>query len=92
MNPVAAGVATGAIVVAGKWSEGKTPNINNAIGVAGIAIILAIIDQANEKLATAFAWLILLSVTIVYLPKIVTGAGLGQVHITDLLDVRKRVS
>lgn len=78
MNPLSAALLTGVIVVAGKWSEGKTPNIDNGIGVAGIAIGLALMDQANSKLATSFAWLIVLSVTIVYLPKIVKGAGLAK--------------
>lgn len=78
MNPLSAALITGVMVVAGKWSEGKTPNIDNAIGVGGIAIGLALMEQANEKLATSFAWLIVLSVTIVYFPKIVKGAGLAK--------------
>jgi hypothetical protein len=78
MNPVAAALVTGAMVIAGKWSEGKSPNINNAVGVAGIALGLALMDQANEKLSNAFAWLIVLSVTIVYFPKIARGTGLAK--------------
>jgi hypothetical protein len=78
VNPVAAALVTGAMVIAGKWSEGKAPNINNAVGVAGIALGLALMDQANEKLASTFAWLIVLSVTIVYFPKIARGTGLAK--------------
>jgi hypothetical protein len=78
MNPVAAGIVTGALVVAGKWADGKAPNMHNAIGVAGIAVGLAIIEQASSKLAEAFAWLIVLSVFIVYFPKIVKGTGLAR--------------
>lgn len=78
MNPLSAALLTGVIVVAGKWADGKTPNVDNAIGVAGIAIGLALMEQANEKLATSFAWLIVLSVTIVYFPRIVKGAGLTK--------------
>jgi hypothetical protein len=77
MNPVAAGVITGVLVVGGKWADGKAPNMQNAIGVAGIAVGLAVIDQASEQMATAFAWLIVLSVFIVYFPKIVRGTGLA---------------
>jgi hypothetical protein len=76
MNPVAAAVITGTIIVTGKWANGKAPNIQNAIGVAGIAVGLALLDQANERLADMFAWLIVLSVAIVYIPKITKGAGL----------------
>lgn len=78
MNPLAAALISGTMVIAGKWADGKSPNMDNAIGIAGIAIGLALIEQANEKLATAFAWLIVLSVTIVYFPKIVKGAGLTK--------------
>jgi hypothetical protein len=78
MNPVSAALISGALIVAGKWSDDKAPNINNAIGVAGIAIGLALMDQANEKLATSFAWLIVLSIAIVYFPKIAKGTGLAK--------------
>jgi hypothetical protein len=78
MNPVVVGVVTGVTVVAGKWSKGKAPSIDNAIGIAGISIFLAIIDQANEKLAANFGYLILLTTMIIYLPDIVKATGLGK--------------
>ncbi len=68
----------GALVVGGKWADGKAPTMQNGIGIAGIAVALAIIEQANVKLSTAFAWLILLSTTIVYFPKIAKGTGLTK--------------
>ena len=77
MNPLSAALISGTIVVAGKWANKKTPNIDNAVGIAGIAIGLALLDQASEKLATAFAWLIVLTVSIVYVPQIVKAAGLA---------------
>jgi hypothetical protein len=76
MNPLSAALISGAIIVAGKWANKKAPNIDNAIGIAGIAIGLALMDQANERLATGFAWLIVLSVAIIYIPQIVKAAGL----------------
>lgn len=78
MNPLATALIAGTLVVAGKWADGNTPNLDNAIGVAGIAVGLAIIDQGNEKLANAFSWLILLSIIVVYFPKIARGTGLTQ--------------
>jgi hypothetical protein len=77
MNPLSAALISGAIIVAGKWANKKSPNIDNAVGVAGIAIGLALMDQANEKLASMFAWLIVLSVAIVYVPKIAKSTGLA---------------
>lgn len=77
MNPVAAAVLVGALVLGGKWADGKAPSIQNGIGVAGIAISLSIIEQANARLAGAFAWLIVLGVAVVYFPKIAKGTGLA---------------
>lgn len=78
MNAITAALVTGALVVAGKWADGKAPNIQNGIGVAGIAIGLAMMEQANERLAASFALLIVLGTTIVYFPKIAKGTGLSK--------------
>lgn len=76
MNPVTVALATGAMVVLGKWSRDQAPNIDNAIGVAGIAIGLALLDQIDARLARAFGVLILLSVAVVHLPEIAKKTGL----------------
>lgn len=77
MNPVATAIISGALIVAGKWARNQAPTIQNAIGVAGIALGLALLEEANEKLARAFAALILVSLTIVHLPTIVKSLGFG---------------
>lgn len=78
MTPIAAALVTGVLIIAGKWSDGKAPNIDNAVGVAGVAVGLSLLDMANTKLATAFGWLIVLSVSFVYFPKIVKSTGLAK--------------
>lgn len=78
MNSVSAALITGALIVAGKWASGKAPNLDNAVGVAGIAVGLSLMDQANPKLASAFGWLIVLSVAIVYIPRITKATGLAK--------------
>jgi hypothetical protein len=78
VNAVTAALIVGALMVGGKWAKGEAPTVENGIGVAGIAVSLAIIEQANEKLATAFAWLIVLSMAIVYFPSIAKGTGLAK--------------
>lgn len=78
MNPVAAAVIVGALVVGGKWADGKAPTLQNGVGVAGIAVSLAVIESANERLATSFAWLIILGSAIAYLPKITKATGLSK--------------
>lgn len=77
LNPVTTAIITGALVVGGKWARGQSPNIDNAVGVAGIAIGLAVIEQMNEGLAAAFSALILVTVAIVHFPAIVKASGLG---------------
>lgn len=76
MNPVTVALSTGALVVLGKWARGQEPNIDNAIGVAGIAIGLGLLDQIDGKLARAFGVLILVSVAVVHLPEIAKASGL----------------
>jgi hypothetical protein len=75
MNPVTTALTTGVLVILGKWARGQTPNVDNAIGVAGIAICLAVLEQIDERLGKAFGVLILVSVATVHLPEIVKAAG-----------------
>jgi hypothetical protein len=77
LNPVSTALISGALVVVGKWAKGDAPNIDNAVGVAGIALGLAVLEQANEQLAAAFAVLIVVSIATVHLPTIVKAAGFG---------------
>lgn len=79
MNAVGAALVVGALVVGGKWADGKAPTLQNGVGVAGIAVGLALIEQADAGLASAFAWLIILGSAIVFFPKIVQGTGLAKV-------------
>jgi hypothetical protein len=78
MRPIPAALVTGVLIVLGKWARNQSPNIDNAVGVVGIAVILALIEQANEKLSRAFAVLIVVSVAAVHLTTIVKAAGFGK--------------
>lgn len=70
MNPVVVALTSGALILAGKWSQDKAPNIDNAVGVAGIAVGLALLDQVSPKLSSAFGTLILVSIAVVYIQPI----------------------
>lgn len=78
MNTTTSAVTTGAIVYAGRWAQGKDLDIKVAIGTAGIAIILSLIAQSNEKLAQQFGLLILLAAAFAYLPTLVNKLGLDK--------------
>lgn len=76
MNTTTATVITGTVVYAGRWSEGKDLDIKVAIGTAGVALILSVIAQGNEKLGQQFAVLILVAAAFRYVPNIVRKLGL----------------
>lgn len=78
MNPLGVALSVGAMVVLGKWARDQSPGVDNAIGVAGLAIGLTIIEEMNEKLAAAFGVLVFVSVAIVHFPAIAKAAGLNK--------------
>lgn len=78
ISPVTTAIVSGGLIVAGKWADGKGPTVDNAVGVAGIALGLALLEQADERLSSAFAVLILVSIGVVYLPKITTAVGFNK--------------
>lgn len=78
MNPIATGIVAGALIVGGQWARNKAPTVDNAIGIAGIALSLALLEQINLKLAHGFSVLILVSLAVVHLPTIVKALGYGE--------------
>lgn len=78
MNTTTSTVAAGAIVIAGRWSQDKGFDLKVAIGTAGVALILSLMAQANEKLAQQFGLLILLAACFAYLPGLVSKLGLNK--------------
>lgn len=78
MNTTTSAVMTGAMVYAGRWAQGKEIDIKVAIGTAGVALILSLIAQGNEKLAQQFGLLILLGAAFAYLPTIVQKLELNK--------------
>lgn len=78
LDPVTVAVISGALVVGGKWARGQSPDIDNAVGVAGIAIGLAVLDQMNTAFANAFGLLIIVTLAMVHFPAIAKGAGFGK--------------
>jgi hypothetical protein len=78
MNTTTSAVMTGAVVYGGRGAKGQPADIKVAIGTAGIAIILSLLAQTNEKLAQQFGLLILVGATFVYLPTMVQKLGLSR--------------
>ena len=61
---------TGLVAVIGRWSQDKGVDVPSVIGFVFVAVMLSIIQGANEKVARAIAWLLLLSVALIYVPDV----------------------
>lgn len=66
MDTTTATVATGIVVTLGQWNKQKKVTSKVLVGTAGVAIFLALIANANEKLASQFATLILVAAIMFY--------------------------
>lgn len=75
MNTTTSLIGTGVIVAIGKWARDEKLSVSIAVGVAGSAIILAIIHEADAELASQFALMIFLLAMFRYLPAIVEKLG-----------------
>lgn len=76
MNTTAAVVIAGGVVVLGQWATGKEKvPLRVLVGVAGVAIALAIMDEANPALASAFGMLIVAAAVLTYAQPIAKWLG-----------------
>ena len=78
MDPVPAALAIGAITTLGRWANGKGLTINTVVGVVGIAVSLALIEQVSPEIARSFGVLVLLGTSIVFLPQIFKKSGVSK--------------
>lgn len=69
---------TGLVVVAGHWANGKPLDIRLAVGTAGIALFLAVINASSPELASRFAALVLIGAVFIYGPGIAKKTGLTK--------------
>jgi hypothetical protein len=76
MNTTNAVVLTGLVVVAGRWANDKPLDIKLAVGTAGLAIFLSVLNSSNPELAGKFTALILLAAVFLYGPGIAEKTGL----------------
>lgn len=66
MDTTTSVVATGLVVTVGRWADEKQIKMSMFVGFGAVAIFLAIMQDANEKLAAQFAALILVSAVLIY--------------------------
>lgn len=71
-------VLTGIVATGGKWVQDKTLDVKTVVGIGVVAVVIAVLNEANSKFAQQFAFLILLGAIFMYatpLGKAVTSSG-----------------
>jgi hypothetical protein len=75
MSPMNSAVLTAGITITGRWAQGKGPTFKLGIGAFVYAIILSLLWDANQELASQMALLVLISAAFLYVPAIVKKLG-----------------
>lgn len=76
VNTTDLAAATAIVVIAGRFAEDKKLDSKVVVGGIGLALGLALMGMANEKLAQQFAALVLIVALFMYVPTIAKKTGL----------------
>jgi len=78
MNTTTSVVATGVIVIAGRWANDKPIELRIVIGAGAFALGLSLLSGADPELASKFALLVLIVALFRYGPHIMNKVGLTK--------------
>lgn len=79
MDTTTSVVLTGVVVFAGQWAKkDEGPSVKLVVGGMVLAVILSAMSQTNEKLASQFALLILVSALLMYMQPISKKLGFSK--------------
>lgn len=76
MNPAIAAVVVGVITYLGRVARGKPMSIQVAVGIGGLAVSLAILDQIDRELARKFGVLAIVATLLAHWQIIAEKSGL----------------
>jgi hypothetical protein len=76
MSPIVAAATVAAMTTLGRWARGKGLTIDTVVGLVGVALGLAVIEQANAKLARGLGALVVIGVAAAHLPILLDQTGL----------------
>lgn len=76
MSPVIAAIFVGGITYLGRVARDKPMSINVVVGVGGLALGLAMLEQVNRDLAQKFAILAIVGTLLAHWQVIVKASGL----------------
>lgn len=71
-------VGTAAVVALGQWSDDKKISVKFVVGTGIYAAALAILGEADAKLASQFGLLVFVTALLVYGPKTAKTLGLTK--------------
>lgn len=76
MDTTTSVVLTGIVVFAGQWAKkDEGPSIKLVVGGMVLAVMLSAMSQSNEKLASQFALLVLVTALLMYVRPIAKKLG-----------------
>jgi hypothetical protein len=78
MTTVIASVFVGVLTYLGRTARGKQMSINVVVGIAGLALALAMIEQIDKELAKKFAILAVVGTLLAHWQVIVKASGLSN--------------
>lgn len=79
MDTTTAVVATGIVVFAGQWAKkNEGPSVKLVVGGMVLSVMLSVMSQGNEKLASQFAVLVLVSALLIYIQPIAKKLGYSK--------------
>lgn len=78
MTPIVTAVVVGVLTTLGRWARGKGLTIDVVVGVVVLAVTLALVETANEKLARAFGVLVVVGVGLAHADVVLNATGLTK--------------
>lgn len=78
MTSVVAALFVGTITYLGRVARGKQMDISVIVGIGGLAVAFALVEEVDEKLAKQFELLVVLGVLLAHWQVIVKAAGFSS--------------
>lgn len=77
-SSVVTAIAVGVITYLGRVARGKQMSIDLVVGIAGLAVALALVEEADKNLAKKFSALVIIGVLLAHWQIIVEKAGFTE--------------
>lgn len=78
MNALVGALLVGVLTYLGRTARGKPMSIDIVVGIAALALMLALLEQVNQKLARDFVILAVLATALAHWEVIAKASGLEE--------------